>query len=63
MSHNNQEDVFTIAATIPKKLAVEVEDWASREHLSLDELLAEALRRYLKEERRKAFLATNPIYE
>lgn len=63
MNHKNQEAVLMISATIPKKLAAEVEAWASREHRSLDELLAEALKRYLKEERRKAFLATNPIYE
>jgi predicted transcriptional regulator len=63
MARKKPEPAIPVTVTLPQSLVAEVMEWAERENLTTDALAEQALRRYLKEERRKAFLATNPIYE
>ena len=63
MARKKPEQEISVTVTLPRGLWAEVLAWGDEFSLPTEAMVAQALRRYLKEERHKAFLATNPIYE
>jgi hypothetical protein len=54
---------ITVSISFPKGLWTEAIQWTGHVNEPVDALVHRSLRHYLDEKRRKAFLASNPIYE
>lgn len=63
MARKKPAPEIAVSINFPKGLWTEAVQWAEQVHEPVESLVPRALRRYLDEERRKAFLASNPIYE
>jgi len=63
MARKKPETEITVPISFPKGLWTEAVQWAKRVNEPAEPLVPRALKSYLDDERRKAFLATNPIYE